>query len=145
MHCYNHINFTLIECFKVLNLIWLSLSCVPRDSSFILNEFLPLNLDVWFGVLSKNLLFFDIPSLYYYVNFRSSIIFYLSSGDIYFSLGISLSCSCVIVTELLCGELLETFIILLTILSPIKSPVASAVFGIFFSEVLSASVGVYLP
>ena len=38
-----------------------------------------------------NLLFFDIPLLYYYVNLRTSIIFCLYSGDINLSLGISLS------------------------------------------------------
>ena len=50
------------------------------------------------------------------------------SGDIYFSLGISLSCSFVTVSELFCGKLLETFEILSAILLSIKSPVASAVF-----------------
>ena len=38
-----------------------------------------------------NLLFFDIPGLYYYTNLKSSIICYLSSGDIYLSFGISIS------------------------------------------------------
>ena len=42
--------------------------------------------------------FFDILSLCYYINLRSSISFGLSSGDIYFSLGISffiiLLCNC---------------------------------------------------
>ena len=36
----------------------------------------------------KDLLLFGIPLLYYYVNLRSPIIFCLSSGDIYLSLGI---------------------------------------------------------
>ena len=40
-----------------------------------------------------SLLFFDIPLLHYCISVRSSIIFYLFSGDIYFSLGISLSSS----------------------------------------------------
>ena len=71
---------------------------------------------------------FDIPLLYYSVNLRSSTIFSLSSGVIYLSLGISLSYSFVIVSELLCGELLETFVILLVILLSMKSPVSSAVF-----------------
>ena len=52
-----------------------------------------------------NLLVFDGPLLYYYINLRSSIIFCLSSGDIYLSLGTSLSCSIVTVFELFCGEL----------------------------------------
>ena len=52
----------------------------------------------------------------------------IPSGNIYLSLGISLSCSIVIVSNLFCSELLETFAILLAILLPIKSLVASAVF-----------------
>ena len=84
--------------------------------------------------------FFDISLLYYYINLRSSIIFCLSSGDAYFSLRISMSCSFVIVFELFYGELLET-LILLAILLPIKSPVVSVAFLIIlFVEVLRASV-----
>ena len=75
---------------------------------------------------------------------------------IYPSLGISLSCSFVTVSELFYGEFFETFAILLIILLPIKSPVASAGFWMtVFEEVLSASVAhgfawsrgfwVYLP
>ena len=75
-----------------------------------------------------NLLFVDIPLLYYYINLRSSRIFCLSSGDIYLSLDISLSCSFVIISELFCGELLETLVILSAILLPVKSPVAYAAF-----------------
>ena len=56
-----------------------------------------------------NLQFFDIPLLCYYINLGSSIIFCLSSGDIYLSLGISLSCSFVILSELFSSKLLETF------------------------------------
>ena len=92
-----------------------------------------------------NLLFFDIALLYYYINLGWSIIFFLSFGDIYLSLSISLSFSFVIVSESFCGELLKTFVILLGILLPIKSPVASAVFWItLFEEVLSASVADFL-
>ena len=66
-----------------------------------------------------------------------SIIFCLSSGDIYFSLSISSSS----VSELFRGEVFVAFVILSAILFPIKSLVASAVFWIgFFEEVLSASV-----
>ena len=51
-----------------------------------------------------------------------------------------MSCSFVIVFELLYGELLET-LILLAILLPIKSPVVSVAFLIIlFVEVLRASV-----
>ena len=69
------------------------------------------------------------------------MIFYLSSRDIYLSFSISLSFSFVIVPELFCGEILETFAMLLAIVSAIKSPVASAVFWMtVFEEVLNASV-----
>ena len=89
----------------------------------------------------KNLIFFDIPSLYYYINLRSSIISYLSFRDIYLSLGISLSCSFVTVSELFCCEFFETLAVLLASLLPVNSPVASAVFLMaFFEVVLSASV-----
>ena len=67
-----------------------------------------------------NLLLFDISLLYYYINLRSSIIFCLTSGDIYLSLGISLSCSFVTAFELFCGKFFETFVIPLAILLLIK-------------------------
>ena len=47
---------------------------------------------------------------------------------IYLSLVISLSCSIVIVSKLICAKLLEIFIILSAILLPINLPVASTVF-----------------
>ena len=47
---------------------------------------------------------------------------------IYLSLGISLSCSYVTVSELFCCEFFETFVILLAVLLPIKALVASDVF-----------------
>ena len=75
-----------------------------------------------------NLLFFDIPLLYYYINLRSSIIFCFSSGDTYLSLSISLSYSFVTVSELFCCNTFEIFVILSAILLPIKSPIASAIF-----------------
>ena len=75
-----------------------------------------------------NLLFFDILLLYCYINLRSSIIFCLSSGDIYLSLGISLAYSLLNISKLFCGEVFQTFTILSPILLPIKSPIASAVF-----------------
>ena len=79
-----------------------------------------------------NSLFFDITLLYYYFNLSSSITLCLSSGDIYLSLGISLSFSFVTVSELCCCDVFETFVILLAILLLIKSPVPSAIFGITF-------------
>ena len=60
---------------------------------------------------------------YYYINLNSSRTCCLSSGDIYLPFGISVSLSTVF--EVFCGDL---FIILLAILLPIKSPVASATF-----------------
>ena len=75
-----------------------------------------------------NLLIFDIPLSYYYINIRSSIIFCLFSGDKCFCLDIIWPCSFVTVSEFFYGEFFETFVILLAILLPIKSPVAFAVF-----------------
>ena len=66
------------------------------------------------------------------MNLSLSIVFSLSSGDIYLSLGISLSCLFVTVSELFCCKFSETFVILLAILLPIKSPVASAIFELLF-------------
>ena len=89
-----------------------------------------------------NFLFFDILLLYYYhINLKSSKIFCLSSGDIYFSFGIFLPYLFITVSELICWEFFETFVILSAILLPIKSPVASSVCGIaLFELVWSASV-----
>ena len=93
----------------------------------------------------KNLLLFDIPLLYCYINLRSSITFYLSSGDTCLSLDISLLSSFVLVSEYFCSEVFETFVILSAILSPIKLPIATAVFWItVFEVVLSVSPADYL-
>ena len=81
-----------------------------------------------------NLLFFDIPLLYYYTNLNSSIICCLFSGDMYLSFGISdssLASSFCERSSTECSfleEFLEIFVILSAISLPIKSPVASAVF-----------------
>ena len=58
--------------------------------------------------------------------------------DICLSLGISLSCSFVIVSGFFCGGLFETFIIALAILLRIKPPVASASFFFFVMFILSS-------
>ena len=63
---------------------------------------------------------------------RLSIIFCLSSGGVYLSLGISLSHSFVNVSKLFCCEFNEIFLILITILLPIKSPVASTDFWVAY-------------
>ena len=85
--------------------------------------------DRWLTDYLANLLFLDIPLLCYYINLRSSIIFCLSSGDIYLSLGISslLSLS-TLISELFCGEVFENFVILTVILLLIKLLVIYAFF-----------------
>ena len=75
----------------------------------------------------KNLLFFDIPLLYYFVTLRSLII------GISLSFGISLSnpifsVSLSTVPDSFCGELLDNFTVLSAYLLPMKLPAASAVF-----------------
>ena len=50
---------------------------VLREPLFISNKLCVLNLDSWFGVLSNKFIIFDIPLLYYYINLRSSIIFWV--------------------------------------------------------------------
>ena len=79
----------------------------------------------------SNLLFFDIPLLYYYSSLNSSIICCLSFGDIYLSFGISLltavddddySSCCFF------SDFFDALVILSAISLPTKSPVASAVF-----------------
>ena len=73
-----------------------------------------------------NLLFLDIPLLYYSINIRASII-YVSLSDLF------------------CLGLFDIFVILSAILFRIKLPVASAVFSItLFEIVLSATVADYL-
>ena len=75
--------------------------------------------------------FFETFVLFwYYFNLKSLIISCLFSGDIYFSLGISFSLLFVTVFELFCCEFLKTPVILKAILSPSKSPVASATFSV---------------
>ena len=61
----------------------------------------------------------------------------LFSGSTYLS---SISSSFVTVSELFCGEVFKTFVILLTVLFPIKSLIASSVFWIApLGAVLNAS------
>ena len=92
-----------------------------------------------------NLLFFNIPLLYYYISLRSSITFCFSSEDLYLSLGISLSCLFVIDFDLFCCKFFEIFVILSTILLPIEILSASAVLWItLFEGILSESVSDFL-
>ena len=83
----------------------------------------------------KNLLLFDIPSLYYYTKLNSSMICCLFSRDIYLSFGISPSFLSVFEchsfehssTECNSFKDFEIVAILSAILLQVKSPVASAV------------------
>ena len=77
-----------------------------------------------------SLLFFDIPLLYY-IYLNSATLCCLFSGDIYLSFAISVSFSTVTVSEVFCSDFV---VILLAILLPDKSPVASVVFGIFLKQ-----------
>ena len=87
-------------------------------------QFLVLNLGGWFAVSSTKLItfwYFIIILLYYYINLKSLIIYnyyiyvYLFI-DMCISLGVSLPFSFVNVSELFCGEFLESFVILSAIL-----------------------------
>ena len=49
----------------VLNLVWLLVLYVPRESLFILSQFFILNLDGWFPLLSKKLFWYFIIILLY--------------------------------------------------------------------------------
>ena len=51
----------------VSNLIW-PFFCVSHYSSFISTQFLVLNFDGWFGLLSNKFIMFGIPLLYCYIN-----------------------------------------------------------------------------
>ena len=64
---------------------------VPLDRSFISIPFFVLNYMVDLIYCVVNVLFFDIPLLYYYTNLNSSMICCLFSGDMYLSFGFSLS------------------------------------------------------
>ena len=73
-----------------------------------------------------NLLFFDVPLLYYYTDLNLPINCCLSSRDKYLSFGISFSF--LASSKFFCDDFLETLFILLAFLLPIKSPVSSTVF-----------------
>ena len=80
-----------------------------------------------------NSLFSDIPLLHYYINLISPIVFFLFSGNIYLLLGIFLSTSKFPISfltapELFWDEIMQTYMILATILLLIESPVSSKVF-----------------
>ena len=86
-----------------------------------------------------NLLFSVIPVLYYCIIFRSSIIFYLVSGDIDLSFGISLSRpifsgSFVTVFKPSCGEVIK----ILKILSAVIVDQITSFFCCFLNYFLEA-------
>ena len=118
---------------------------VPQESVFISTQFFILNLGGRFGVLSKFSFYFLV--FHCYITTSSTILSFFS-GDL--SLGISLTCSIisasfVTVSELFCGEILRSLVILSAIFLPIKSPLVSAVFGVFaFGAVLRATLVDYL-
>ena len=73
---------------------------------------------------------------YYNTNLRSSIFFFINSGDIYFFLSIFL-----FVSKLFYDEVFEALLILSAISFPIHLTVASAVFWMtLFENVLKASI-----
>ena len=107
----------------------------PRESSFI-----------WFGLVYCVTFFFCYVNITLLNHLKSLIIGCLFSGDIYLSFGISLwntvfFISLSTVSELLCGELLDIFVILWAVLLPSKSSGSSAVFWTAsFGAALSSTV-----
>ena len=77
---------------------------VPRASAIIATQIFVLNLIGWVGVLSNKFIIFWYPMiiLSYYANFLQSIIFCVSSGDMFPFLGIYLSCSFITIFKLFC-------------------------------------------
>ena len=68
-----------------------------------------------------NLLFFNIPLLYCYINLKSSIICRLFSGDMYLVFGTSVLLLALLVLECNSAEdFFETLVILSAILLPVK-------------------------
>ena len=84
-------SLNMYVCITIIVIIYLNLMSLSA-SSFISTQFLVLNFDCSFDVLSNKFIISYVPLFYYYMNIRSSINFCLSSGNIYLSLGISLSC-----------------------------------------------------
>ena len=109
--------------------VQLNRTSVPQH----LNLFHDLNLDGWFRVLCNKLII--LWNSIIIILYQSQIInnfWYFFLRYISFFSYISLSVSFVTVSEVFCWEVFETFAIILTVLIPIKSPVASAVLRIAF-------------
>ena len=84
----------------------------------------------FFGRYESFLMLTLIYTYFLETKLNSSIICFLSSGDMCLSLGVNISTSSSVLS-LLCNsfaDFFETLVILSAILLPIKSPVASAVF-----------------
>ena len=106
-----------------------------------------VDVDLVFGVLSNKFIIFFI--FHYYIIILILLLSFSGYIYIYFDVFLwspILSVSLAALPKLFCGGVLETFVILLAILLPIKSPLA-AVFSLNFSFleiVLSASVATFL-
>ena len=117
-----------------LNLIWLLVLYVTCESSFILTQLFFLNLNGLFGVLSKKILIFGVLLLCYYI--------FCLFLEIYIFL---LSWCFITVYELFCSKVLEAFVTLSAILTPIRSAAASTPFWIsLFEAVLNVFVADFL-
>ena len=77
-----------------------------------------------------NLLFFDIPLLYYDTNLNSLLLCCLFSGGIYLSFGTSVSLLASLFSEYNSFRDFKKLAVLWAILFPIKSPETSTVFWI---------------
>ena len=130
MRHYNQTNLTLSSTFQFN--VTVDTICFSWFTIYS-TQFLALNLNDWFVGSSDILIIFQysiIILLYYIIDPRSLVIYCLFSGDIYFS------SSFVPVSELFCGEVFETFVILSAILLPIKPTVAPAIFCIALFEAI---------
>ena len=78
------------------------------------------------------ILVFDCQTVIFWYSIITLLYYCPIINDFFLSLGISLLWSFVIVSKLICGELLEIFVILLAILLPIKSPVSFPFFELLF-------------
>ena len=118
----------IAELFNSACLLFLSTAFAALSAPAPTRVIFPLKSMHHYMYCLTNLLFFDIPLLYCYINLRSSTIFCFTSRDIHIFMGSFLPCSFLTISKLFCCEVFEIFGISSVILLPIKSPVASAVF-----------------
>ena len=112
------------------------MSYLPFASLFISTQFLFLNLDGWFVVLSNRLITFDIPLLYYHYYYYYYYYYYYHHDYYYYYYYINYP---LILNHQKCfvfvsGQVFETLVILSAILFTIKSLVASVVFWMTLFE-----------